>query len=121
MKHALFLLPFALGALTNCEDTSVCDMSFHTVGFTWSDSSQIPDKVDVVVRETKDSLRSHFTGLPGYYPVVTDEHQSLFFNIDFIVDVYVYDSNDSLLTQNEWLITADRCHIQKVSGPDILP
>lgn len=121
MKKIVYLLPFALTAMSSCENQLICDMSFQTVGFTWSDSTHLPDRVDVVIRETNDSLFSDHTGWSGYYLVATDEHQSLFYKHTYTADVFVYDANDSLLTQNEWLITADECHIQKVSGPEILP
>lgn len=121
MKSILLLLPASLALLNSCGDTVYCDLSFQTVGFTWTDTAHSPTRVDAVVRETQDSLISQFSGLPGYFTVASDEHQALFFQQTYHVDVFVYDGNDSLLTQNEWVITADRCHIQKVSGPEILP
>jgi len=121
MKYTFILLILSLGLICSCDEGLYCDLSFQTVGFTWADSSHIPSHVDAVVRETKDSLFSQFNGLPNYFTIASDEHQSLFFNHSYHVDVYIYDANDSLLTQNEWVISADRCHIIKVSGPEFLP
>lgn len=120
MKSYL-LLSLSVLVLSSCEEQVYCDLSFQTVGFSWADSLQTPDRVDAVVRETQDSLFTQFEGVSGYYAVATDEHQSLFFNHSYHVDVYVYNSSDSLIAQNEWVVTADHCHIQKVSGPEILP
>jgi|GEM_PF-1107406 hypothetical protein len=121
MNYTLSTVTLALGLLSSCDDGLYCDLSFQTVGFTWTDSTHAPHHLDAVVRETQDSLVSQFNGLPDYFTIASDEHQSLFFNHSYHVDVYVYDANDSLLAQNEWVITADRCHIQKVSGPEFLP
>ena len=121
MKKYFLLLPLSLSLISSCDEGLYCDLSFQTVGFTWADSTHVPSRLDAVVRETQDSLISQFNGLPDYFTVASDEHQALFFNQTYHVDVYVYDANDSLLAQNEWVVTADRCHIQKVSGPEILP
>jgi len=121
MKH-FFLLPVAALLSLACDPNPIyCDLSFQTVGFTWTDSTQVPDHVVAVIRETQDSLTTQFESTPGYYPVVTDEHRALFYTHVYHVDVYVYNELDSLMIQNEYVITADDCHIIKTSGPEYLP
>jgi hypothetical protein len=36
-------------------------------------------------------------------------------------DVYIFNHQDSLLAQSEYLISADECHILKMNGPEFLP
>jgi hypothetical protein len=120
MKKLFFLLPAAGIVSMGCEPT-YCTLSFDTVGFIWTDSVHTPHHVVSVVRESQDTLATQFENTPPYFVVATDEHQSLFLHHTYLVDVYIFNHQDSLLAQSEYLISADECHILKMNGPEFLP
>ncbi len=113
----------ALAALfgMGCEPRVACTLSFDTVGFTWTDSTHSPHHVRSIIRETQDSLEVEAMPISGFYAVASDLNRAVFYQKTYHVDVSVYDALDSLLTQNEYVITANECHIVKISGPEYLP
>lgn len=121
MKSRLLFVSLCTLLVWQCEPTVYCDLAFHSVGFTWTDSSTIPSRVIPVVDETGDSLANDFIAISPAFTVVSDQHQSYFLNKTYHVTVYVLDSAGNILTDSQYVITADACHIQKVSGPEYLP
>ncbi|HAB35745.1 MAG TPA: hypothetical protein DCE58_03990 [Cryomorphaceae bacterium] len=121
MKRPFALLALGSLAFWRCEPTIYCDLAFHSVGFSWLDTTTTPTRIIPVVVETQDTLTNNFTSIFPAFTVVSDEHQSYFFQKTYHVMVYVLDSTGNILIDSQYIITADECHIQKISGPEYLP
>ena len=114
-------LLFGLLNMTGCEEQVYCDLSFRAFGFQWTDSTHFPSKIHSVVQETGDTLINTSDPFENYFYVVTDEHHPILLHHTYHVNVWILDQNYSLLAQCQYVTTADNCHVQKISGPEILP
>ncbi|MEZ5024162.1 MAG: hypothetical protein R2728_13050 [Chitinophagales bacterium] len=115
---SLFLaLLFSLSLLFSCneEDGISCTLEFRTIGLTVIGDS-LTDYY-TIRRSNNDTIRSIDFGFEdSYYVVLDDSYQSEIENSQESFE-FIGEINDSIVIQETYVITADQCHISKISGP----
>jgi hypothetical protein len=117
-NHAKRILSIAVlcGLMACTEDEWACTMEFRTVGVEITG----PDLTDYYTlnRTTADTIRIDRSNVPpqGVYPILDDTYQSMLEGRreNFRFEGWI---NDSLVVQTDYVIEADKCHINYVSGP----
>ena len=111
------LLVCVLPLLFACNDEELaCTMEFRTVSVEINGPAL--SSYYTLNRGTGDTIRIGQENIAGtgHYPILDDTYQSLLEGRteDFRFEGWV---NDSMVVQADYVIAADKCHIDYVSGP----
>lgn len=101
---------------TSCERLVGCTREFRTVAVEITGPNL--DRYYTLNRATGDTIRIDQNNVPleGVYPVLDDTYQA---NLEGRTEDFRFEGwiNDSLVVQADYVIAADQCHIDYVSGP----
>ncbi|MFZ4400208.1 MAG: hypothetical protein ACOYO1_09250 [Bacteroidales bacterium] len=117
-KLNIFLLTILFAFILSCnhKDEVACTQEFRTIGITVTGDS-LTDFYTIRL-STSDTLRFIY-GNPfienHWYPVLDDNYQSKIANSQESFR-FVGEINDSMVVNETFIIKADACHIEKVSG-----
>lgn len=118
MKTTRFMTmgALALSVLSACNEELACTMEFKTVRVEINGPNLT--SYYTLNRGTGDTIRIDQNNVPsqGVYPILDDRFQSMLEgrSENFRFEGWI---NDSLVVQADYVIEADRCHINYVSGP----
>jgi hypothetical protein len=115
IAFSAILIFILLLACKESDKEDPCTMEFRTVGITVSGDSLT--KYYTVRTSTKDTIinSSGFSILSNYYVVLDDNYLSKIKNSQDYFNFYGF-INDTLVVNEVFLIKADHCHIEKLSG-----
>ncbi len=125
LKKSLLLISIFALSIACSDDTSdpvICTEIFVIFDVTIVDRNNLPvDSLSTsVVSKEGDFVYNFFddfNGL-GVYPVMTDQFKD---ELRGKQEVVIFTAeNDSISVQQEFVFTADECHVNKLSGPDTL-
>lgn len=118
MKTTLFMTmgAIALSVLSACNEELACTMEFRTV--TVEINGPALSSYYTLNRGTGDTIRIGQENIAGtgVYPILDDSYQTTLAgrSEQFRFEGWI---NDSLVVQADYVIAADHCHIDYVSGP----
>ncbi len=123
MKNLRFIL-FALIAFTipSCRsenDDVMCTMEFRAVTITINGNQ--PDEYYTVRTSTNDTIRLNRDNINGnnVYPVLDDNYQQQIQNSNENF-TFIGKQNGLIMINEPFVIKADRCHIEYVSGRQVI-
>lgn len=109
-----FLLIIGLLSLISCEPIGLCTKEFVVVSINITGKSLT--QAYTVREKTKDTLTYSFYEGTERYTVLDDNFQS---DLEDQQEEFIFVGkiNDTIVIQEKFIIKADKCHIEKVSGP----
>lgn len=117
MKNLIiFLSPIIFGGLIpSCKQEIMCTQEFRTIGITITGDS-LTDFY--TIRNSNSDTIRFSTGVDPYslcYPVLDDSYTSKIANSQESF-TFIGEINDTIVVNERYVIKADYCHIDKVSG-----
>lgn len=112
----IILCPIILAALfQSCKEETACTEEFRTIGITITGDS-LTDFYTIRISNS-DTIRISLDGYPNNqtYPILNDSYQSVIANSQESFN-FIGEFNDTFVVNEVFVISADNCHIDKVSG-----
>ncbi|HAA16856.1 MAG TPA: hypothetical protein DCE41_36150 [Cytophagales bacterium] len=110
------LLGLSILFLSSCDWGVSCTEEFRTVGIDLTGGT--PDDFYTLRSSTGDTIRLMDDAFPGdFYPVIDDSWQE---ELQGSEEEFVFEAvvDGTVVVSETFVIEADLCHINKVSGPD---
>lgn len=122
MRYIFFLLIFCTIVIIQAcvpEKTAVmCTMEFRTIGVIVNGANL--DDVFTIRVKTGDTLRFANGGFQSNYYIVLDDNFQKIIERKSEPFLFVGKENGELRVSETFVIKADECHIDKVSGPEVI-
>ena len=116
MKILSVLTAMFCSLLTACDQRTECTLEFRYIGVTIT-GEQLTDYY-TIWQSNNDNLRFEDIGVFEYFYVVLDDNYQFHLVNKTEAFTFIGLINDQVVVNEEYIISADRCHINKVSGRD---
>lgn len=116
MRKLIILAPLLLcGIFQSCKEEAVCTEEFRTIGITIIGDS-LTDFY-TIRNSSLDTIRlsNYMDPFDNYYPVLDDNYTPILGNSQESF-TFIGERNDTIVVHEQYIIKADDCHIDKVSG-----